>query len=244
MGHHASLAVRTARSTLGRIERELGKGSSGGYDVFNDPYYGAIEAPMASPIFVPTRVTRAGSSRSVSVPPPARRYSISSAPSSSYYAAPSYSHGSPSYSHGSGSRIAEIEARLALQADDDFGGRHSFNDLRYKATEARNKLGQHKMLMDRYLPLPTGPLNDVNYEVDYKYNELVPRMPCLDPYKPNPDRYNTTPIAPYRAANRPQKISEYGRPPPSPFRPVMSDTRKRCREVLCKVKGDPRYYDY
>eukprot|EP00914_Ancora_sagittata_P010180 GHVO01019627.1.p1 GENE.GHVO01019627.1~~GHVO01019627.1.p1 ORF type:complete len:488 (+),score=30.77 GHVO01019627.1:238-1701(+) len=242
MGHNASLAVRQARQCLGRIEKELGKGGS---DYHSDPYYGAIEAPMASPIFVPTRVTRAGSSRSMSVPPPPRRYSVSgpsssmySGPSSSLYSSPSYS---PSYSQGS--RIAGIEARLAM--DEDYPSPSSFSDLRYKATEARNKLGEHRLMMDRYLPVPSGPLNDVAYDVDYKYNELVPRMPCLDPYKPNPNKYVATQVAPYRPANKPTKVSEYGKPPPGPsFRPVMSDTRKRCRDVLCKVKGDPRYYDY
>lgn len=46
------------------FQRELGKGQNGpGYDFYspvNDPYYGAIETPLASPVFVPTRVTRAG----------------------------------------------------------------------------------------------------------------------------------------------------------------------------------------
>ncbi|ELU11057.1 hypothetical protein CAPTEDRAFT_228467 [Capitella teleta] len=234
MGQNASLAVRQARQCLGRIEKELGKGPSNGMDYYNDPYSGAIEAPMASPIFVPTRVTRAGSSRAMSMPPPPRRYSVSGSPSSLYTGGPSYSHGS---------RIAGIEARLA--ADEDYTTPSSFHDLRYKATEARNKLGEHRLMMDRYLPIPSGPLNDVGYEVDYKYNELVPRMPCLDPYKPNPNKYVATPVAPYRPASKPTKVSEYGKPPPGPsFRPVMSDTRKRCRDVLCKVKGDPRYYDY
>ena len=49
--------------------------------------------------------------------------------------------------------------------------------LRSKAVEARSKLDRHRTLLDRYLPLNLGPENDVSYEVENKYGELVQRYP-------------------------------------------------------------------
>jgi len=60
----------------------------------------------------------------------------------------------------------------------------SFATLRSKTNEAKNKVDKHKVLMDRYLPIYFGPENEVPYEVDYMYGELVDRMPGLDPYRP------------------------------------------------------------
>ena len=51
----------------------------------------------------------------------------------------------------------------------------SLTELRSRTNEAKNKLDSHKVLMDRYLPVYFGPENDVQYEVDYKYGELVNR---------------------------------------------------------------------
>ena len=51
----------------------------------------------------------------------------------------------------------------------------SLSELRARAWHAKNKLDEHKVLMDRYLPIYFGPENDVEYEIDYKYGELVDR---------------------------------------------------------------------
>ena len=51
----------------------------------------------------------------------------------------------------------------------------SISNLRHKAADARAKMDHHKVLLDRYLPLPTGPLNEVEYEVQTKYGELAAR---------------------------------------------------------------------
>lgn len=37
-------------------------------------------------------------------------------------------------------------------------------------------MDQHKVMMDRYLPIYMGPLNDVDYEVAHKYSELAERQ--------------------------------------------------------------------
>ena len=49
------------------------------------------------------------------------------------------------------------------------------SQLRARAAQAKDKLDIHKSRMDRYLPIYLGPENDVEYEVDYKYGELVNR---------------------------------------------------------------------
>ena len=51
----------------------------------------------------------------------------------------------------------------------------SITALRSKAVDARSKLDRHRTLIDRYLPIDMGPCNDVNYEVENKYGELVER---------------------------------------------------------------------
>ena len=51
----------------------------------------------------------------------------------------------------------------------------SYTQLRSRTTEARHKMDQHKVLLDRYLPINMGPENEVQYEVDYKYAELADR---------------------------------------------------------------------
>lgn len=51
----------------------------------------------------------------------------------------------------------------------------SLSSLRSRATNVKNKMDQHKTLMDRYLPVYLGPENAVEAEVDYKYGQLVNR---------------------------------------------------------------------
>lgn len=84
-------------------------------------------------------------------------------------------------------------------------------------------------------------------------------MPGLDPYRPkmgsSGNNYSGgnnyggsvaayTAIAPYT----PARVNKYapsagGLPPKAPaFRPEMSDTRKRIRDVICMTKRDPHYY--
>ncbi|KAK2145285.1 hypothetical protein LSH36_690g03076 [Paralvinella palmiformis] len=64
----------------------------------------------------------------------------------------------------------------------------SLSSLRSRTSDARNKMDQHKILLDRYLPLPVGPPNEVPYEVEYKFSELAERarrsdIPCRIPTK-------------------------------------------------------------
>ena len=47
--------------------------------------------------------------------------------------------------------------------------------LRSRASDARNKMDRTKVLLDRYLPAPVGPISAVEYEVESKYNELAQR---------------------------------------------------------------------
>lgn len=60
----------------------------------------------------------------------------------------------------------------------------SYESLRNRATDAKNKMHLHKTMLDRYLPISFGPENAVEYEVEYKFDELAQRMPSLDPRRP------------------------------------------------------------
>jgi len=118
--------------------------------------------------------------------------------------------------------------------------------LRSLHSGAKDKMDRYKTSLDRYLPVYMGPVNDVPVEVEYKYDELRNRMPSLDPYRAGGGSTGTHYVPPYKPAaasqNKPSSYKADGRPPP--WRPTVSDTRKRCRDVLCKSKGDPTYYDY
>jgi hypothetical protein len=132
--------------------------------------------------------------------------------------------------------------------------RESLASLRQRTNKARDQLSRHRILLDRYLPLQLGPSGDVSYEVDYKVTELYPRMPYLDPTRPRQmdskfNSYESTGpvllIQPYKPVDWKTRVEL---PPAAPigttFTPKMSDTRKRARQVLCKVKGDPHYFDF
>jgi len=201
--------------------------------------------------------------RSTTVPPPAattyKRASVSAAPSGVYRA----------YIPRAGGAITTttVTTRPAEQAEEetityrrkrpDFEKeRESLAFLRQRTNKARDQLSRHRVLLDRYLPLHLGPSNDVQFNVEDKVNELYPRMPYLDPTRPrNFDRdygnYSDDPpprplvIQPYQPVQRQPKVEL---PPPFPYKPMftpkISDVRKRARSVLCKVKGDPHYFDF
>jgi hypothetical protein len=146
-------------------------------------------------------------------------------------------------------------AALTVDRRPDFEReRESLANLRQRTNKARDQLSRHRILLDRYLPLQLGPSGDVSYEVDYKVTELYPRMPYLDPTRPRQmdskfDNYESTGpvllIQPYKPVEWKTRVEP---PPAAPIRttftPKMSDTRKRARQVLCKVKGDPHYFDF
>lgn len=129
----------------------------------------------------------------------------------------------------------------------------SLDGLRARMNTAREQMSKHRTLIDRYLPAYTGSPNDhdVQFEVENKVNELAFRMPQLDPTKryvrdrDDNDRKTTIRLVePYKPLPKINKV-DYSPLPPvrTPFRPKISDVRKRARSVLCKVKGDPRYFD-
>jgi len=231
----SGLAVRQARQSLGRLERELGVDEGGSpYSYYDDSY--AIEAPIASPIVVPTRVT---SVRRASLPAIHQRYSVTGMPS-----VPLRSTVPPSPALSTAhSKLASIESMLDTTYEPPIQPA-SYTTLRSAAVEARNKMDRNKKMLDKYLPVHLGPENEVEYEVDYRYGQLADRMPQLSPYKPKSVAVTNSLVAPYRpVAKAGRDLCEVAKPPMISGRPPISDTRKRCREVLCKVKGDPRYYD-
>jgi hypothetical protein len=132
-----------------------------------------------------------------------------------------------------------------------------YDSLRARMNVAREQMSKHRTLIDRYLPFYSGTLNDhnVEYEVENKVNELAARMPQLDPAKryvrESVDMDNSRPtirlVEPYKPLPKISKVdySIYSTLPPvkNSFTPKISDVRKRARSVLCKVKGDPRYFD-
>lgn len=132
--------------------------------------------------------------------------------------------------------------------------RESLANLRARANAARDQLSRHRVLLDRYLPLNLTSTPDVKYEIEYKVGELYPRMPYLDPTKPRErssgeEVHINGPfllVAPYRPAKAMPKVELPVVPFPlrPVFTPKISDVRKRARSVLCKVKGDPRYFDF
>jgi len=111
------------------------------------------------------------------------------------------------------------------------------------------------VMLDRYLPLSLGTPVPVAYEVEAKYGELADRMPGLDPHRGalardsqyDLPRASSVPrYTPYKPAPRPAASpapagGAYRAPS---YRPPMSEVRRRAREVMCKTKNDPRYYDY
>jgi len=132
--------------------------------------------------------------------------------------------------------------------------KESLSDLRTRTNVARDQLSRHRVLLDRYLPISMDRPNDVEDEVESKYGELVLRMPQLEYRHRNRSRLDEQEsppslIAPYRPAACRTAVKDplpvLSLPPvKNSFTPVISDTRKRARSVLCKVKGDPRYFDF
>jgi len=121
------------------------------------------------------------------------------------------------------------------------------------------------VMLDRYLPLSMAAPVPVPYEVEAKYGELAARMPTLDRNRGALARDNYTPprassvprYTPYKPAPRPAapsstlpgtlrdgEESSKPRPKAPSYRPPVSDVRRRAREVLCKSKNDPKYFDY
>jgi len=151
--------------------------------------------------------------------------------------------------NGYGKHKKKIEVEEDLFPDQT----ESLAALRTRMKGARDQLGRHRNLLDRYLPVHFDPDHDVNYEVENKYGELVQRMPQLDyNYRSRVSRGDDdepvyTHIEPYRPAPRPPPLEQpTSSLPPirNNFTPKLSDTRKRARSVLCKIKGDPRYFDF
>jgi len=138
----------------------------------------------------------------------------------------------------------ETSVRLPAQKE-------SLSDLASRTKAARDQLSKHRVLLDRYLPVHLGKPNDVVDEVEYKYGELVQRMPHLEYNHRSRDRYDESGpprssfVEPYKPAPRPPKLDLHPSVPvKNSFTPKVSDVRKRARSVLCKIKGDPRYFDF
>ena len=79
-------------------------------------------------------------------------------------------------------KINIFEQRILDEADYDYYHEPevvhapvSYTALRSKTSEARDKLGRHRIMLDRYLPVPSGVPVPVEAEVDYKFGELVSR---------------------------------------------------------------------
>jgi len=61
------------------------------------------------------------------------------------------------------------------QTIEDYGFEDDFSALRSKTVESKSKMGHHKDLLDRYLPVEMGDNPDVKYEIADKYNQLATR---------------------------------------------------------------------
>jgi len=131
----------------------------------------------------------------------------------------------------------------------------AMSDLRSRAEVARGQLSQHKVMLDRYLPVSLDKPNDVDDEIANKYGELLIRMPQLEyRHRTNKSLLEEEPahrliIAPYTPAmtthHKIDKLAGLDLPPVrNSFTPKISDTRKHARRVLCKIHGDPKYFDY
>lgn len=138
----------------------------------------------------------------------------------------------------------QMEALLPLHED-------SLAKLRARAQVAKDHLSRHKILLDRYLPLHLGPENAVVDEVESRYGELLARMPHLDKrQKSNKDKDEyvsvVPPYKPASATTKGPKLSYdiVNTPVSKSFTPKISETRKRARSVLCKIHGDPKYFDF
>jgi hypothetical protein len=222
---------------------ELGSGSSPSYYGGGGGYGGSY--PVREETVIRTSIPRTGSVHSV----PRRNFPVSRG----------FRAGSlPPPSPRGARRGLPVRTRLEFDSEVDYEPLRlpdsrpppSMSGLRSRATDAKNKLDAHRTMLDRYLPIYMGPEAEVADEVNYKYGELVQRIPRLEPYRPNRDEggYSSSSplITPYRRASLPPKPpSKYDnalRRPPMNLR--VSEPRRRAREVLCKTKNDPHYYDY
>lgn len=118
------------------------------------------------------------------------------------------------------------------------------SDLRTRANRARGYMDQHKTLLDRYLPVYMGPEPEVQYEVAHKFGELAARIPYLQPREYRESRATSLPPPRQSTVTPVARTTDYSRSIRTAYAPPVSDTRKRARQVLCKVKRDPHYFDY
>lgn len=190
----AELAVRTARRCLSRLETELGRDHNDETEFDLTPRISNLKQhhlphrPVKlSPMPVPNYLDDFDSDYYV---PPVRGRSVTRPkPLVTGIGGATIATGTSRHTirHRSltPSKPVNVQARRQLSVEEDYEFlTPSYSNLRAKYTEAKNKLDMHKTLLDKYLPLYLGPENDVEIEVDYKFGELVARMPRLDPYRP------------------------------------------------------------
>lgn len=152
-------------------------------------------------------------------------------------------------------KSAVIETKIEREGFPDRS--ELFDDLRHRTLEAKNLLGRHRILLDRYLPVSLGPEPEVAFEIQNKYGELVERLPFIErrskvevqaEEKENKDEQvseHVTIIKPYSPAQNTRSYrATYTYHVPSSFTPTISETRRRARDVLCRVKRDPFYFSF
>jgi len=227
----SNLAVKNARRCLDRIERELGVDDG-------DLYSSAAPAPIPAPgvareVRARTAVRGGGGPaggavrrRPGSLPPPASRNRVNQ---------------------------AEIEREV-----EEYLERPTFKpSLRSRAASLERQR------------IPSSPASSSLALRRGSLSSSIERMPGLDPLRPrmgsssnnysslagnnyggnsyggaSAGGYGGSVIAPYTPArvNKSAPVAG-GLPPKAPsFRPEMSDTRKRIRDVICMTRRDPHYY--
>jgi hypothetical protein len=120
--------------------------------------------------------------------------------------------------------------------------RESLSNLRLRATLARDKANEHKTLLDRYLPADLGrPPIGVSHSYDASNRGLTGGNAGW----PSTDFRATAPTHSYPStgSSTAAAAATGGASSSKPFKPQISETRQRVRELLCKSKRDPHYFD-
>jgi hypothetical protein len=99
----------------------------------------------------------------------------------------------------------------------------------------------YKTILNRYMPAKNGPRTAASLpdnELDRKYGQILASMqPRMSSSLSRPPAGTT----PYHGYTHTSSL-----PPPTvaqPMKPVMSETRRKLRDLLCRTRGDPNYFD-
>lgn len=130
----------------------------------------------------------------------------------------------PLASRNSYKTVGEFENDVDMLDFDDSGATSQLSALKRDA----------KSVLNRYSMAPptsttsNGPRHLTSSELDQKYGKILTDMQTHNRIPPTKKDYSTPPLPPY---------------PAPPRKPAMSDTRRKLRDLLCRSRNDPHYFE-